>query len=144
LALLAKLPIAVLAPKVELVLVPVPDAPEPPMPRMRLAVCGSADAADAIGGLRIGRDVVLHAAGAVRVELREVPRALGVGLVEKHVVDIDRRRIDELLLRDDGDRRAEVLELRVEPRAGERVEGLVTALVSDDLEGRELKGLFGG
>ena len=110
----------------------------------RAGCAGAADAADAIGGLRIGRDVVLHAAGAVRVELREVPRALGVGLVEKHVVDIDRRRVDELLLRDDGDRRAEVLELRVEPGAGERVERLVTALVGDDLKRSELKGLFGG
>ena len=109
----------------------------------RAGCAGAADAADAIGGLRIGRDVVLHAAVTVGIELGEIAGALGVGLVEKHVVDIDRRRIDELLLRDDGDRRAEVLELRVDARAGQCVEGLIALVVLDDGEGGEDKGLLG-
>jgi hypothetical protein len=96
-----------------------------------------AHAADAVRLLRIRLHLVADAAGAVADEAGEVVRALGAGLVAKHVVDIEQRQILHLLLGHDGDRGAEVLELRIEARAAEGVRGLVAVVVVDDGEGRE-------
>ena len=88
--------------------------------------------------LGIGLHLVVHATGAIAVKRREIIRALGAGLVAEDVIDIEDRRIEHLLLGDDRDGGAEVLELRVEARAGEGVEGLVAPVgVGRDLEGGE-------
>ena len=122
--LLEKFPIAMLTPLPLIGL---------PTPRMRLAVGG------------IAGHAVDHAAVAVGRELRVVARALGVRLVEEDVVEIEHGGVLHLLLRDDGDRGAEVLELRVEARARKRVERLVAAVgVGRDLEGRELDDFVAG
>jgi hypothetical protein len=100
---------------------------------------GGADAADAVGVVGIAGDVVLRGAVAIDEDVGVGAGALGAGLVEEHVVDIEHREVLHLLLGDDGDGGAEVLELGVDARAGKRVGGEV-ALVgrAADLERRHL------
>ena len=107
------------------------------------ARAGGTDPADAIGAGRIALNIVADATGAVRGELREIIRALGAGLVAEEVVDIEDGGVLHLLFGDDRDGGAEVLEFRVEARAGGGVEGLVALVVFDDREGREQNGLVG-
>ena len=70
--------------------------------------------------------------------------AFGAGLVGEHVVDIEHREIRHLLLCHDGDRRGEVLQVRVEPRARHRVTRVVTVVGLLHFERGELNGWTGG
>ncbi len=99
------------------------------------ARAGGAEAADTVGAGGVVLDIVTDATGAVGGELREIIRALGAGLVAEEVVDIENGGIFQLLLRDDRDGGTEVFELRVDARAGKRVEGLTALIVLDDGEG---------
>ena len=100
-----------------------------------------AEAANAVGGLRVAGHVVVNPAG-VGGRIGKLSRALCVRLVEKDVVNIDRRGVHELLLRDDRDGCRQVFESRVHPRAGQRAGGEIAfVFLAFDLERRELHDL---
>jgi hypothetical protein len=91
---------------------------------------GGGDAADAIGALRIQLHVVRDTAVAVGGGRRVGPGALGVAGVGEDVVDIEHREVRHLFLRHDADRRGQVVELRVEARAGHAVRREVATVVA--------------
>ena len=101
-----------------------------------------ADAPHPVGAVRV-EGVVGRASVAVDRELRVGPDPLGAGLVKEDVVDIEQREIRHLLLGYDGDRRGEVLDPRIEPRARHGVRRVIAPARTGDLERREYDGIPG-
>ena len=105
---------------------------------------GAADAANAVGVVRIEAHLVDHCARAVSIELRVGSGALGARHVVEHVVNIEHREVAHLLLGHHSDRLAQILDLRIQARAGHRVRGEIALVVGDDLKGRERDDFFCG
>ena len=98
---------------------------------------GVADAAHAIGVVRIQTHLIDDRARAVGIKLGVGTRALGARHVIEHVVDIEHREVDHLLLGHHGDRLAEVLDFRVHARARHRVGGEIALVLGNNFERRQ-------
>ena len=88
---------------------------------------GGGETADAVGAGRIPSDVIVVAA-TVAGGIGELLGAFGADFELENIVDVDRRGIEQLLLRDHGYGPGEVLEFGRESGAGERARSRVTAI----------------